>query len=88
MIAAISDPFALGWDLFGTAESKIDFFITTAEPIWYAQVGVLVLGHVLGVTLAHDRALTDFGSDAVRSQYAMLLLMVGLTTSGLLILSG
>jgi len=88
LIAAISDPFALGWDLFGTAESKIDFFITTAEPIWYAQVGVLVLGHVLGVTLAHDRALTDFGSDAVRSQYAMLLLMVGLTTSGLLILSG
>ena len=88
LIAAISDPFALGWDLFGTAESKIDFFITTAEPIWYAQVGVLVLGHVLGVTLAHDRALTDFGSDAMRSQYAMLLLMVGLTTSGLLILSG
>ena len=88
LISAISDPFALGWDLFGTAESKIDFFITAAEPIWYAQVGVLVLGHVLGVVLAHDRALTDFGTDAVRSQYAMLLLMVGLTTSGLLILSG
>jgi hypothetical protein len=88
LIAAVSDPFALGWNLFGTAEWKIDFFITAAEPIWYAQVGVLVLGHVLGVVLAHDRALTDFGIGAVRSQYAMLVLMVALTTSGLLILSG
>ena len=88
MISAISDPFALGWDFFGAADRKIDFFITAAEPIWYAQVGVIVLGHVLGVVLAHDRALVDFGINAVRSQYAMLLLMVALTMFGLLILSG
>ncbi len=88
LISAISDPFALGWDLFGTAERKIDFFITATEPIWYAQVGVIVIGHLLGVVLAHDRALADFGKDALRSQYAMLLLMVALTTLGLLILSG
>jgi len=88
LVAAVSDPFALGWDLFGTADRKVDFFITAAEPIWYIQVGVIVSGHVLGVILAHDRALTDFGRGAVRSQYAMLLLMVALTTLGLLILSG
>ncbi len=88
LISAASDPFGLGWDLFGTADRKIDFFITATEPIWYVQVGVIVTGHVLGVILAHDRALADFGSDAVRSQYAMLLLMVALTTLGLLILSG
>ena len=88
LIAAISDPFALGWDLFGTAEHKVDFFITAAEPVWYAQVAVIVTGHVLGVVLAHDRALHDFGTEAVRSQYAMLLLMVALTTLGLLILAG
>ena len=87
-IAAVSDPFGLGWDLFGTAGRKVDFFITATEPIWYIQVGVIVTGHVLGVVLAHDRALGDFGPSAVRSQYAMLLLMVALTTLGLLILSG
>jgi hypothetical protein len=88
LISAVSDPFALGWDLFGTADRKIDFFITSAEPVWYAQVAVIVTGHVLGVVLAHDRALKDFGREAVRSQYAMLLLMVALTTLGLLILAG
>ncbi|MGH8941660.1 MAG: fenitrothion hydrolase [Acidimicrobiia bacterium] len=88
LIAAVSDPFALGWDLFGTADRKVDFFITAAEPVWYAQVAVIVTGHVLGVILAHDRALGDFGTEAVRSQYAMLVLMVALTTLGLLILAG
>jgi hypothetical protein len=87
IIRAISDPFAIGWDLFGTADRKVNFFITASEPVWYAQVAVIVTGHVLGVVLAHDRALGDFGTEAVRSQYAMLLLMVALTTLGLLILS-
>jgi hypothetical protein len=88
LIAAVSDPFALGWDLFGTADRRVDFFFTASEPIWYIQVAVIVTGHVLGVVLAHDRALADFGREAIRSQYAMLLLMVVLTTLGLLILSG
>jgi hypothetical protein len=41
------------------------------------------------VILAHDRALADWkGVGAVRSQYAMLTLMVLLTGLGLLILAG
>lgn len=88
LFSAISDPFALGWDLFGTADRRVEFFITSTDLVWYIQVASIVIGHVLGVVLAHDRALQDFGEDAVRSQYAMLVLMVGLTTLGLLILSG
>ena len=88
LFAAISDPFGLGWDLFGTADRRVNFFIVSSQPIWYFQVASIVVGHVLGVTLAHDRALADFGRDAVRSQYAMLVLMVGLTTLGLTILAG
>ena len=88
LVSAASDPFGLGWDLFGTRGYKIDFFMGTL-PIWYIQVGAIVLGHVAGVVLAHDRALVDFkGPGAVRSQYAMLLLMVLLTTLGLFILAG
>ncbi|MGH2395220.1 MAG: fenitrothion hydrolase, partial [Candidatus Limnocylindria bacterium] len=89
IISAASDPFGVGWDLFGTAERRIDFFIRRPEPVWYAQVAVIVTGHVMGVVLAHDRALADFaGADAVRSQYAMLVLMVLLTGLGLVILAG
>lgn len=88
LFSAISDPFGLGWDLFGTAERSVDFFMTSTDLVWYIQVASIVVGHVLGVVLAHDRALLDFGRDAVRSQYAMLALMVGLTTLGLLILAG
>lgn len=88
LLAAVSDPFAIGWDLFGTADRKIDFFMTATEPVWYFQVASIVGGHLLGVVLAHDRALADFGAGAVRSQYAMLVLMIALTTLGLLILSG
>jgi hypothetical protein len=88
IISAASDPFGLGWDLFGTRAYKVDFFLG-ALPIWYIQVGAIVAGHMAGVVLAHDRALVDFkGAGAVRSQYAMLLLMVLLTSLGLFILAG
>ena len=34
LISAISDPFGLGWDLLGTAERKVDFFIMMiADPM-------------------------------------------------------
>ncbi len=56
--------------------------------VWYVQVATIVTGHVAGVVLAHDRALADFGPvRGVRTQYAMLVLMVGLTMLGLLLLA-
>ena len=88
LFAAISDPFGLGWDLFGTAEHRVVFFIRSSTPVWLLQVAFIVGGHLVGVVLAHDRSLHDFGKDAVRSQYAMLVLMIALTSLGLLILSG
>ena len=61
----------------------------TSTAIWYVQVGALVVGHVSGLTLAHDRALVVYrsGQDAVRSQYWMLVVMVGFTSLGLWLLS-
>ncbi len=88
VVAALSDPFGLGWNLFGTAGDRVNFFIRTSAPIWLAQVAFIVGGHLVGVVLAHDRSLRDFGRGAVRSQYAMLVLMIALTSLGLLILSG
>ncbi len=83
-----SDPFGLGWDLFGTAGWAIQFSSSTVW-VWYVQVIAIVAGHIGGVLLAHDRALGDFGPRvAVRTQYAMLVLMVALTSLGLFILAG
>lgn len=88
IISAGADPFGLGWNLFGGRNYKIDFFLG-AIPVWYIQLATIVAGHVAGVVLAHDRALHDWkGLGAVRSQYAMLTLMVLLTGLGLFVLSG
>ena len=48
-----------------------------------------MLGHVAGLAVAHDRAVAMFRDrhDALRSQYAMLALMVLYTVGGLWILS-
>lgn len=83
-----SDPFGKGWDLFGTSDFQPSLF-NSPNAIWYVQVGVLVVGHVLGLTLAHDRAVAIWGSarTAVRTQYAMLALMVLYTCTGLWLLS-
>jgi hypothetical protein len=84
-----SDPFGQGWDLFGTASSGIDYSLLSQNGQWYAMVGCVVLGHVAGLVLAHDRALAMYGQAklAVRSQYWMLGIMVGFTTLALWLLS-
>jgi hypothetical protein len=52
-------------------------------------VGALVVGHVIALTLAHDRALVVYGDvkSATRSQYFMLAVMVAYTSFGLFLLS-
>jgi hypothetical protein len=84
-----SDPFGQGWDLFGTASAAIDYSLISQNGAWYAQVAVIVLGHVAALILAHDRALSMYGqaSLAVRSQYWMLGIMVGFTTLALWLLA-
>jgi hypothetical protein len=86
----LSDPLGTATtDLFGTASGGIDFRVLSANAIWYVQVGALVVGHVLGLTLAHDRALAYWSDyrDASRSQYWMLAVMVAFTCFGLYLLS-
>ncbi len=53
------------------------------------QAAALIVGHVVGLCIAHDRALVLFESrrDVVRSQLALLALMVLYTVGGLWLLS-
>ena len=84
----VSDPFGFGWDLFGTRDYQPNLTLLTPNTIWWVQATALVVGHVLGLVLAHDRAVALFRrpSVALRTQYAMLVLMVIYTMGGLTLL--
>jgi hypothetical protein len=83
-----SDPFGFGWDLFGTVTYSPNIAPLPPNIVWYVQVGALVAGHVAGLMVAHDRAVTILPArDALRSQYAMLGLMVVYTIGGMWLLS-
>lgn len=84
-----SDPFGYGWNLFGTRHWFDSPILLGADTIWHLQVGLIVLGHIVSVYLAHLVALRLFPGSraAVVSQLPLLLLMVIYTTSGLWILS-
>jgi hypothetical protein len=85
----LSDPFGLGWDLFGTSDWSVNLALVSPTTIWYVQVAAIVIGHIGGVVLAHDRAIALFDrEDAIRTQYALLAVMIAFTATGLLILSG
>jgi hypothetical protein len=85
----LSDPLGTGANIFGTASSGIDYTILSAKLTWYVQVTALVVGHVAGLTLAHDKAISIYGDPrvAARSQYWMLSVMVAFTCFGLFLLS-
>jgi hypothetical protein len=84
-----SDPFETGANLFGMARRRIDYALVSPDTIAYTQVGAIVVGHVLGVIAAHDRAvrLLPKGSTA-RGQFPMLVVMVVYTVTGVALLFG
>jgi hypothetical protein len=87
-IPLASDPFGFGWDLFGTIDYAPNIAPFAPNTVWYIQVGALVAGHVAGLAVAHDRAVAMLPErDALRSQYAMLGLMILYTVGGMWLLS-
>ncbi|WP_427884732.1 hypothetical protein ACQHIV_21320 [Kribbella sp. GL6] len=79
-----TDPFGRGWDLFGTSGTRIDYTFLGTGLIAGVQIGAIVLGHVLGVVSAHDRAAALFRRRQLRrAQYPMLAAMVAFTAGGI-----
>lgn len=88
-LALASDPLARGWDLFGTINHTIDYRVVSTRTIAYVQVASIVVGHVCGVVVAHDKAVELFEPrQALRSQYPLLGVMIAYTVGGLLLLLG
>ncbi len=88
-IPLLSDPYGKGWNVLGTAGYEPNLTLLTPNLTWYVQVSVLVIGHVFALVVAHDRALavSPSPSIALRTQYAMLSLMVLYTVGGMWLLS-
>jgi hypothetical protein len=89
LIPLASDPLGTGANIFGTANFQLSTVVVSANVLWYVQVAALLVGHVAGLMLAHDRALMLYRRpvEAMRSQYWMLTVMVAFTSLGLWILS-
>ena len=89
VIPLASDPFGIGWNLFGTAGYKVDLGILSPYVFWYSAVVLIVAGHAIAVFVAHLEAGRVFGNrrDALASQVPLLVLMVAYTMLSLWILA-
>jgi hypothetical protein len=85
-----SDPLGRGWDLFGTAGQQINYRLVATTTIAIVQVVAILTGHVLGVFIAHDRAIADYtrSRQRLRAQYPLLVVMVTYTLGGIALLLG
>ncbi|MEP1614543.1 MAG: hypothetical protein ABJL72_21820 [Roseobacter sp.] len=92
-LSTLSDPMALGWNLFGLGAVKATFgFLSVPETvkiIWLTQAGVVVFSHVVSVLMGHHvaRALYDNAKDVVFVQLGLTLLMIAYTVFGLWLLA-
>ena len=83
----LSDPLGTGADWLGTGGLQVSYAAVTPTIVANVQVVAIVVGHVLGVVVAHDRAISLFPrSRAVAGQVPLLVLMVTLTCLGLFLL--
>ena len=89
VIPIASDPFGLGWDLFGGARRQLNLGAISAGEVWWIAAAALVIGHALSVFVAHAEALRLFPDrpSAIRSQLPMMVFMVTLTAFSLWILA-
>ena len=89
LVPLASDPLGFGWDLFGTADYRVNIGIINAKFVWFTSVAAIVLGHIIAVYIAHVISLRTVSnhSSALRGQYPMLLLMVSYTVTSLWIIA-
>ena len=89
-VVQLSDPLGKGWNLLGTADWPVSYWLST-HPTFLAILKVLsvVTGHVLGVIAAHDRAVKLLPKrHQLTGQLPLLFVMVFYTVTGLYLLFG
>ena len=88
VLVNLSDPLGRGWDVLGTGGWTVSSSIFDhPTAIAVVQLLAIVVGHVLGVIAAHEKAVALLPErTALRGQWPMLVLMVGYTSAGLVLL--
>jgi hypothetical protein len=86
-LVKLTDPLGTGANWLGTAGLTASPALLQPTLVATIQVVAIVTGHIMGVILAHERAITLFERrHAVIGQVPLLVLMVGYTCGGLLLL--
>lgn len=85
----LGDPFQMGWDILGlsSADIALNFYNVTA--VWYAQVALIIGGHIAALYAAHRTAGQLFRKRTVviRSQIPIVALMILYTVCSLWVLT-
>lgn len=83
-----SDPLGKGQDWFGTGDLAVNYWFTFhTQLLATIKVGAVVIGHVLGVVAAHDRAIKLLPrAHQLTGQLALLVAMIAFTAGGLYLL--
>jgi hypothetical protein len=84
----LSDPLSNGANLLGLSGHGVDSALAdNPRSVALVKVGAVVIGHILGVVAAHDRAVAVFARrTALLGQLPLLVVMVGYTLGGLSLL--
>jgi hypothetical protein len=86
-VVQLSDPLGTGANWLGTGGRAASMALAGATTTAVIQVSAVVVGHVVGVVLAHDRAVALLPRrHAVIGQIPLLVLMVAYTVTGLVLL--
>jgi hypothetical protein len=86
----LSDPFSTGANYLGTGGRAVNYWLTY-HPTFLAVTKVLgvIVGHVVAVVAAHDRAVKLLPKrHQLTGQLSLLVVMVGFTIGGLYLLFG
>jgi len=83
-----SDPLGTGQNLLGTGDWKVNYGLSERPKLLSnLKVGAVVIGHVLGVVAAHDRAIRLLPRrHQITGQLSLLVAMVTFTAGGLYLL--
>ena len=84
IVPLLSDPLGRGQDWFGTAELHLEPLMSD-QTLWVLQVGLIIVGHLFGVVVAHrmSRQLFKDAGQATRSLLPMLAVMLVVSIAGL-----
>lgn len=88
-ILLANDPLARDWNLLGLAGATVNYTLLPTVAIAIVQTAAIIVGHIVAVTNAHDRAVAILPRRFARyGQYPMLAVMVGYTIAGIALLAG